>query len=261
MICRGIESSSESLHFFICEKCAKSALSSIEKCAKNAVNCIEKCEKETDMGKCIDLVGKKYARLMVIERSGSNAHNKALWKCRCECGSEVTVIGSHLLNGNTHSCGCYKRDITSERLSSHRKSRTRLYHIWKNMRQRCYNPNKPDYKYYGGKGIIVDERWSDYSCFEKWAVENGYNYNLTIDRIDLNGNYCPENCRWVTMTEQARNMSRNRIITYNGESHCLSEWGEILGISAKLLGQRINKYGWSIERAFTTPIRCSGGAI
>lgn len=213
------------------------------------------------MGKLNELTGKKYGRLTVLERSGSTAQNKASWRCRCDCGNEVIVVGSHLLNGNTQSCGCYKSDRTSERKRSHGKSRTRLYHIWKNMRQRCGNPHKPDYLYYGGRGIIVDERWEDYSSFEKWAVENGYRDDLTIDRINVNGNYCPENCRWVSMTEQARNMSKNRIITYNGESHCLAEWAEILGISAKVLGQRVNRYGWSVERAFTTPVRVVGGVV
>lgn len=213
------------------------------------------------MGKLNDLTGKKYARLTVIERAGSTPHKKALWRCRCDCGNEVIVIGSHLLNGNTNSCGCYKIDTTKVRQSSHGKSKTRLYHIWKNMRQRCDNPNKPDYKYYGGKGISIDDRWGDYSVFEKWAIENGYREDLTIDRIDVDGNYCPENCRWVSMVEQARNMSRNRFITYNGETHCLSEWGEILGISSKVLGHRINTYGWSIDRAFTTPVRVVGGNI
>lgn len=211
------------------------------------------------MGKLNDLTGKKYSRLTVIERAGSTAHKKALWKCRCDCGNEVIIIGSHLLNDNTHSCGCYKREITSERMVSHGKSNTRLHHIWKNMRQRCSNPHKPDYKYYGGKGITVDDIWNDYEVFAKWAIGNGYRDDLTIDRIDVNGNYCPDNCRWVSMTEQARNMSRNRVITYNGESHCLSEWGEILGINDKVLGHRINAYGWSVERAFTTPVRILGG--
>jgi hypothetical protein len=216
---------------------------------------------EVIMGKLNELTGKKYGRLTVIERSGSTAQKKALWRCRCDCGNEVVVVGSHLLNGNTHSCGCYKRDVTSERMSSHGKSGSRLHHIWKNMRQRCANPHKPDYKYYGGRGIVVDDIWNDYEVFEKWAIESGYTDALTIDRIDVNGNYCPDNCRWVSMTEQARNMSRNRIITYNGESHCLSEWGEILGISAKVLGLRINTYGWSVERAFATPVRVVGGTL
>ena len=162
------------------------------------------------MGKLNDLTGKKYARLMVIERAGSTAQKKALWRCRCECGNNVTVVGSHLLNGNTRSCGCYKTDVTSERMIHHGKAGTRLYHIWKNMRQRCNNPNKSDYKYYGGKGVSVDERWNDYSSFEKWSMDNGYREDLTIDRINIDGNYCPENCRWVSMTEQARNMGRNR---------------------------------------------------
>ena len=211
------------------------------------------------MGKLNDLTGKKYGRLTVIERAGSTAQKKALWRCRCDCGNDVIVVGSHLLNDNTHSCGCYKRDKTIERMISHGKSNTRLHHIWKNMRQRCGNPHKPDYKYYGGKGVTIDDIWNDYEVFAKWAIENGYSDDLTIDRIDVNGNYCPDNCRWVSMTEQARNMSRNRMITYNGESHCLSEWGEILGISVKVLSHRINAYGWSVERAFTTPVRILGG--
>ena len=213
------------------------------------------------MSKLKDLKGNRYGRLIVIERSGSNIHKRALWKCLCDCGNEVVVVGSHLLNGNTYSCGCYKSDKIRERLGSHYKSRTRLHNIWKNMRQRCNNPNKPDYKYYGGKGVRVTSRWDDYSTFEKWSIENGYTDALTIDRIDTNGDYCPENCRWVSRTEQSRNMSKNRIIIYNGESHCLSEWGEILGISPKVLGQRINAYGWSIERAFNTPVRSVGGKV
>lgn len=212
------------------------------------------------MGTLNDLTGKRFERLTVLERAGSSAHKKALWRCVCDCGNEVVVIGSHLLNGNTHSCGCYKRDKTIECRVSHGKSKTRLYHIWKNMRQRCRNPHKPDYCYYGGKGVTVCDKWDDFTCFSKWAKDNGYRDDLTLDRIDVNGNYCPENCRWVSMTEQARNMSRNRIITYKGESHCLSEWGEILGISAKVLGHRINTYGWTVDRAFTTPVATIGGS-
>lgn len=213
------------------------------------------------MGKLNDLTGQKYGRLTVIERAGSNIHKKALWKCRCDCGREVVVIGSNLLNGNTNSCGCYKSDMTSERMQTHGQSQTRLYHIWKNMRQRCGNPRKPDYQYYGGRGIKIDKRWDDYNEFEKWALANGYTDELTIDRINVDGNYTPENCRWVSMTEQARNMSRNRMLEYNGEKHCIAEWGEILGISPKVLGLRINAYHWSIERTLTTPVRAEEKSV
>lgn len=213
------------------------------------------------MGKLKDLTSMKFNRLTVIERAGSTKNKKALWKCRCDCGNELLVIGSHLINGNTHSCGCYKIDKTSERNRLHGQSKTRLYHTWKNIRQRCNNPNKPDFAYYGGRGITMDEAWEDYSSFERWAMENGYSDNLTIDRIDVNGNYCPENCRWADMKTQARNMRRNRMIEYNGETHCLSEWGDVLGISSKVLEHRINRYGWTVERAFTTPIRTFGGRV
>lgn len=209
------------------------------------------------MGRLNDLTGKKFNRLLVIERVGSNSHKKALWKCECDCGNIITVIGSNLLNGNTHSWGCYKSGNTSARNSSHGKSQTRLYHIWKNMRQRCNNPNKPDYEYYGGGGITVCSMWDNFIEFEKWAYKKGYTDDLTIDRINVNEGYSPNNCRWVDMKTQDRNTTRNRRLTFKGETHCLSEWGEIMGISHKTIGNRINAYGWSIERALTTPVRGS----
>ncbi len=207
------------------------------------------------MPKLRDLTGQKFGKLTVIERDGSTAYNKALWRCRCDCGNETFVVGSHLISGNTRSCGCSIKERAIERNGIHLHSGTRLYNIWKNMRQRCNNENVPCYRFYGGKGVSVCAEWENYTNFEKWAFSNGYQDDLTIDRIDGDGNYEPNNCRWVTMVMQSRNTSRNRIIEYNGETHCLAEWADILGISRKILDSRINRYNWSVERAFTQTIR------
>lgn len=131
---------------------------------------------------------------------------------------------------------------------------TRLGSIYHNMKTRCYNPNYDKYQYYGGKGIAVCDEWlSSYDVFEKWAIENGYDDTLTLDRIDVNGSYCPENCRWVTRKGQANNRTSNRLITYNGETKTIQQWADITGISNKTISQRIAA-GWSIDKVMTTPI-------
>ena len=131
---------------------------------------------------------------------------------------------------------------------------TRLGSIYHNMKTRCYNQNYDKYQYYGGKGIAVCDEWlSSYDAFEKWAIENGYNDTLTLDRINVNGNYCPENCRWITRKGQANNRTSNRLITYNGETKTIQQWADITGISHKTISQRIAS-GWSIDKTMTTPI-------
>ena len=136
----------------------------------------------------------------------------------------------------------------------HGKGKTRLYHIWKSMRQRCTNPKCINYHNYGGRGITVCTKWDDFIRFEIWAIKSGYKDNLTIDRIDLNGNYCPENCRWVTYKIQNNNKRGNRLIEFNGEIHTLSEWSDIVGIEMPTLWGRL-KRGWDIERTLTSPLR------
>lgn len=129
----------------------------------------------------------------------------------------------------------------------------RLYRIWSGMISRCTNENVDSYKYYGAKGISVCEEWKDYVKFKQWAESNGYNDNLTIDRINNDKEYCPENCRWITIKEQERNRSNNHIVEYNGESHTISEWSEIFNINVDDLIYRI-KSGWDIQTALTKPI-------
>lgn len=137
---------------------------------------------------------------------------------------------------------------------THGCSKEPWYQAWKTMKRRCENPNDPNYRNYGGKGIAVCEEWKDPLVFGKWASESGYEVGLTIDRIDNDGNYCPENCRWATHKEQANNRSTCVYYEFDGESHTLAEWAEIAGINRFTLWSRVNKQGWSIERALTEPV-------
>lgn len=134
----------------------------------------------------------------------------------------------------------------------HGMRRTRIYNIWRSMRQRCSNSKCKNYKHYGGKGITVCPEWEDFQTFHKWAVEHGYSDELTIDRIDVNGNYEPSNCRWVSYKIQANNKSDSKFIEVNGISHTIAEWGDITGIQKATIWARLNK-GWSTERAITEP--------
>lgn len=135
------------------------------------------------------------------------------------------------------------------------KSETPLYHIWEGMKSRCFNSNAKNYGFYGGRGITVCEEWANsFEVFHKWALENGYENDLTIDRIDNNGNYCPENCRWVTRQVQQRNLRSNVSITYGNRTMCVAEWAECFNIPYNVLWERLNNK-WSVERALTTPVR------
>lgn len=134
----------------------------------------------------------------------------------------------------------------------HGHKNDRLYNIWARMKQRCENPKLYGYKDYGGRGITVCAEWHEFTPFYDWAMTHGYKENLTIDRIDLNGNYEPSNCRWVTMKVQANNKRRNHLITLNGETHTISEWARITGINKSTIRNRIVLYGWNIEKALTT---------
>lgn len=167
------------------------------------------------MGTLIDLTGLRFGRLTVIEYAGANAHRKKAWVCRCDCGNVLTVAGASLKNGNTKSCGCYKRDKLTDRNTTHGGTIDRLYGIWSCMKHRCNTPTYKKYKDYGGRGIRVCEEWENsYEAFKSWAMANGYDETApfgecTIDRIDVNGNYEPTNCRWVDMKTQNNNMRRN----------------------------------------------------
>lgn len=227
----------------------------------NSCGCLRK-ELASENG-LIDLLGKRFGRLEVIEFSGTNSRG-AMWKCKCDCGNEAIVKSEYLINGDTKSCGCLKSDVLKERNYKHGQSKqSRLYSIWKGMRERCYNENYEGYKNYGGRGITVCKEWDDFKNFELWANNNGYDESLpadecSIDRIDNDGMYSPSNCRWTSRTQQARNTRRNRYLTYRGETKLLVEWGETYNIDPKYIAQRIDKYGWSVEDAITTPVLPNG---
>ena len=208
--------------------------------------------------KSLDLIGKKFGRLTVVEFEGMNQRGKSTWRCQCECGNTCAIEGVKLTSGHTKSCGCYNKDSTKERFSTHGMTNTRLYNIWKGMLRRCNLTTEKGYKHYGGRGIRVCEEWYEFEKFRDWAMSHGYSDSLTIDRIDNNGNYTPDNCRWADVRTQLRNTSRNRFITFRGETHCMKDWADILGVNYRTLKQRINVYGWSVERAFTAPIGNNG---
>ena len=213
------------------------------------------------MGSFKDITGRVYGRLTVIERVENDKHGQARWKCLCDCGNYTVAVTSELNRGNVRSCGCLSREISKKVNFKHGFKNTRLYRVWDSMKKRCYNPNSQGYKYYGGKGITICDEWkNNFKSFHDWAFANGYDENAeymkcTIDRIDTNGNYEPSNCRWVDVKSQERNRKNNIFITYKNETHCIGEWAEILGINYITLHQRIRKYNWSIERAFTTSVR------
>ena len=161
-----------------------------------------------------DLTGQRFGRLVVIERAESTKDGKARWVCLCDCGTTSIKVGKLLRNGHCKSCGCgeYENQLTSR--ISHGLSDTRLYNIWLGMKQRCYYPEHKDFHNYGGRGITVCEEWlNDFKAFYDWAIANGYREDLRIDRIDVNGNYEPSNCRWTTWREQRLNQRpRKRVV-------------------------------------------------
>ena len=205
------------------------------------------------MSKVIDLTGQRFGRLVVLGFDKKSNDRQYMWLCRCDCGDVVSVRGYSLRSGNTQSCGCLQKETNIKLRQTHGMTKTRVYNIWKSMRQRCSIPSTSGYKYYGGRGIKVCNEWQDFEPFYKWAISNGYADNLTIDRIDVNGNYEPSNCRWITLKEQQMNTRRNHYITFNGETKTLNEWAEQLGINHTTLLDRLRYPNWSIEEALTIP--------
>lgn len=158
----------------------------------------------------MDLTGQRFNRLTVIGHAGVDNRRHTLWHCRCDCGREVITTGQKLKSGNTKSCGCLRVEVARSLHFVHGGKGTRLYNIWKGAKQRCRNPKATDYELYGGRGIIFSEVWDDFKAFKAWAESSGYSDELTLDRIDPNGNYSPDNCRWVTWADQRHNQRRSK---------------------------------------------------
>lgn len=194
--------------------------------------------------------GQRFNRLTVIEYSYSNDHGERVWKCKCDCGNISFATSHNLVSGHTKSCGCYVVEQTTAANTTHGKSRSRIYRAYSNMITRCYNHNYKCYASYGGRGIRVCDEWRlNAKSFIDWAIANGYREDLTLDRIDVNGDYCPENCRWATMKEQQNNRTNNAIYQYNGESKTLAEWADALGIKYNRLQMSIKRNGGDLEKA------------
>lgn len=202
-----------------------------------------------------DLTGMQFGRLTVIERAENDRFGNAHWVCQCNCNgpnSLIIVDGHSLRSGRTQSCGC----LHKEKVTTHNGSGTPLYGVWYDMRHRCNYDNDENYENYGGRGITVCDDWNnDFALFRDWALENGYEQGLTIDRIDNNLGYYPDNCQWTTMKVQCNNRRSNIIYSMNGEAHTLSEWCDIVNLPYKTVLARINDHGWTFEQAITTPIR------
>lgn len=195
-----------------------------------------------------EFIGKRFGMLTVIEYAGKGDHNKTLFRCKCDCGKEKVIPYCRLNNGNTKSCGCLSKK-NHERLGNlnktHGETKTRLYKIWNGMKGRCSNPNRSKYARYGGRGIVVYDGWvNDFDAFKKWAMENGYNDSLTIERINVNGNYDPGNCCWIPLEDQKYNKEKTIYLEYNGETKPLLRWAEEKGINPRTMYVRRRK-GWS----------------
>jgi hypothetical protein len=188
--------------------------------------------------------GMTFGRLTVIEFAGKNKYNHLMWLCECSCEekTQTVVRGTALINGGTKSCGCIGKEKIVARLTTHGQSHKRTYQIWRMMIDRCYNKNHLHYNSYGGRGISICTEWlNDYLTFERWAQENGYKDKLTLDRIDVNGNYCPENCQWATQKEQMNNKRDSVHITINGETKTVAQWAELYQLKPITIYQRFKK--------------------
>lgn len=224
------------------------------------------------MGYKYDLTGKRFGRLTVVEYVGTNSKRLALWRCKCDCGNKKIVPSRYLMNGHVQSCGCYAYESQSkhgkeyawkmaEANKKHLGVNDRLYGVWANMKTRCLNKRNAAYERYGARGITICEDWMDYAKFREWSLASGYDetaesHGCTLDRIDNDKGYSPENCRWVDAKTQANNRGEfNVMLEYCGEVHNMAQWAEILGIKREVIRNRIKHLGWDVERALTTPVR------
>jgi len=207
------------------------------------------------MPKLINLTGKKFGRLLVIEKLNNDKYNKIRWLCLCDCGNIKIIIGERLRSGHTKSCGCLNKEI----ITKHGYSNTRIYHIWENMIQRCTNIKNKEYKNYGGRisPIVVCDRWLDKNNgFINFLEDMGEppSAQHQIDRIDNNKGYFKENCRWTSRKNNNRNKRNNHMLEYNNKNQCVAKWSDETGIPYQIIYSRI-KSGWSTEETLTIPVK------
>ena len=198
------------------------------------------------------LENQRFGRLLVLEEVGRTKSGSTTWRCLCDCGNEKAISSSSLRHSGTQSCGCIKQE---QRLSQkiHGETHSPIHRLWAGMKNRCNNPNNHKYERYGARGIRVCSEWaSSYEAFRDWCLSNGYRPGLTIERLNVDGDYSPENCIFATQKVQQNNRSNNHRITYNGANHTMSEWADLLGMSYKMLEHRLNR-GWTVDEAFSIP--------
>ncbi len=212
------------------------------------------------MSAFIDLTGQKFVRLVVIEQAGKDKQGRYKWLCECDCGNKIVTNGYYLRCGDTKSCGCLNIEKIIQRSTKHghktREKTSEIYEAWSGMIQRCTNPNNKQWKDYGGRGIIVCKRWLDENGFVHFLEDMGERpLGYTLERRNNNKGYDKENCEWATQKQQQRNKRNNRPITCFGKTQCLSAWAEEYNIPYGTLLARIDRLGWSAEKALTVPVK------
>jgi len=200
------------------------------------------------MPKSIDMTGRQYGRLTVLEP----ASRKGYWYCKCQCGVKKQINGSSLRQRITSSCGCYRNERIRETKETHGKSNSKIYRLWSMMHDRCTNPANKYFKNYGGRGITVCPKWASFEAF--YADMGDMPDGMSLERIKNNKGYSKENCKWATRKEQSRNRRSNRLLTYQGITQSLVQWAEHLGVNYNTLNSRVQR-GWSDERVLTQPIK------
>lgn len=212
--------------------------------------------------KKVDLTGQRFGRLTVIKRIGTKYH-QSLWLCKCDCGNTKEVICQNLKHGSVRSCGCLLNEARKKVGISndigklnyrHGDFGTHLYGIWNAMKNRCLNTKSNGYKWYGARGIKVCDEWLDYTNFKQWAIKNGYNDGLSIERVDVNGNYEPSNCIWIKKREQGFNKRTTRYIQYRGKNYTIREISEITGLSIRTIRGRVER-GCTPDEIFSPKLK------
>jgi hypothetical protein len=208
--------------------------------------------------KKLQLIGMKFGHLLVESEAETKRHPKGTiiqWNCICDCGNIRIVSTGKLTQGRQVSCGCYNREQVYKAISkaktTHGLSKHRLYAVWNSMKHRCYNPKNSAYERYGGRGIYVCDRWKESFRNFLYDMEKFFQEGLTIERINNNGPYSPDNCKWIPLNDQTKNRRSTIYLELNGKKICLTDWADSLGISAKLIRERLN-HGWSIEEALVS---------
>ena len=205
-----------------------------------------------------DITGQRFGNLTAVRfdhRDERTVGGQHFWMFRCDCGNDVILRKNSVTSSNTTCCSECSRRQKSRRNTKHGGVGTRLYREWAGIIQRCTNPKDSSWDRYGAKGITICDTWRDFAIFQEWALENGYDDTLTIDRINSSGNYEPSNCRWASVREQANNKQGTLYVEYCGETLPLSYWSDRLGIPYHTLYDRLYRYGWAVDRAFTEPVR------